>query len=71
MRTIISDISCRSKTTEDFHLALSPGSTSLHPRRLKKLSSLLLQISVGIGQDKLEDKLAHRSVGPLRRPELA
>ncbi len=30
-----------------------------------------LQIFAGIGQDKLEDKLAHRSVGPLRCPQLA
>ncbi len=30
-----------------------------------------LQIFAGIGQDKLEDKLAHRSVGPLRCPQFA
>jgi hypothetical protein len=30
-----------------------------------------LQIFAGIGQDKLEDKLAHGSVGPLRCPQLA
>jgi hypothetical protein len=40
-------------------------------RAFNEVRSFAVQISIDIGQDKLEDKLAHGSVGPLRRSELA
>ncbi len=40
-------------------------------REFNEVRSFAVQISIDIGQDKLEDKLAHGSVGPLRRSELA
>jgi hypothetical protein len=40
-------------------------------RAFNEVRSFGVQISIDIGQDKLEDKLAHGSVGPLRRSELA
>ncbi len=47
------------------------GNEPEREREFNEVRSFAVQISIDIGQDKLEDKLAHGSVGPLRRSELA